>query len=456
MTTTTHNPRCIAGRFAFVLTCACALAPALFAAQPATSTPPTTPIAAAEQAQRSAISRLIEHRDDRATIRFYSPAGWADETLSTLEPAAPRSAHVALLRKGPCTVRLTITRDPDCTAAGWEDRQGILSITDQTTSNVERAFTRTRLRTIVARTPTGVVAAHLVIKYASPDTLAAGVDQPALNAARSEAERLMNEASIAVDSLAVFPPGKVPPAKVSDNPAINPQPRTDGWWQTRLRELNNRVNKAALAQGAPVIFIGDSITQGWEGAGKEIWAKGPATLNAINLGIGGDRAQHVLHRITVESFASLNKPRKGEPTKAVVLLIGTNNLNSDEPAEVASGIRACVKAMAQRLPSAKIIVLAILPRGEKNDQLNQKAQLTNQLLSDWARNIPADEGGPRVRFLDIGATFTEADGSISRTIMPDLLHLSEEGYRRWWQALEPELKAILNEPQQPKQDAPKP
>lgn len=446
MTSRTH--------IAALITCAlfaaaCAWTPIISAAEPA----PPAPAAAQTQ---PAISRLIEHRDDRATVRFYSPAGWSEDSPSTLESAAPRSAHVALLRKGPCTVRLTITRDPDPMGPAWEDRQGILSVTDQTTSTAERAFTRTRLRTIVARTPAGLVAAHLVIKYASPDTLAAGIDQPALNAARAEAERLMNEAAIAVDSLAVFPPGIAPPAKISDNPAINPQPRTDGWWQARLRDLNTRVNKAALAQGAPVIFIGDSITQGWEAAGKEIWALGPAKLNAINLGIGGDRTQHVLHRITVEFFASLNKPKKGEPTKAVVLLIGTNNLNSDEPAEVAAGIRACVKAMAQRLPTAKIIVLAILPRGEKNDPLAQKVKRTNELLSEWAKNIPADEGGPRVRFLDIGPNFIEADGGISRTIMPDLLHLSQEGYTRWWNALEHELNTILTETQQPKQDAPKP
>ena len=47
-----------------------------------------------------------------------------------------------------------------------------------------------------------------------------------------------------------------------------------------------------------VIFLGDSITQGWEGAGKKAWARHFAPLKPVNLGIGGDQTGHVLWRIT--------------------------------------------------------------------------------------------------------------------------------------------------------------
>jgi hypothetical protein len=76
--------------------------------------------------------------------------------------------------------------------------------------------------------------------------------------------------------------------------AIDPMPR-DPNWKVRHDLLNKRA--AEGGKNAQVIFIGDSITQGWEGSGKEVWEQNYAKYNAINLGIGGDRTQHVLWRL---------------------------------------------------------------------------------------------------------------------------------------------------------------
>ena len=74
--------------------------------------------------------------------------------------------------------------------------------------------------------------------------------------------------------------------------ATKPVPRSGGWTK-RHESFNKRV-----AQGnCDLIFIGDSITQGWEGRGKGVWAKHYAKRNAVNLGIGGDRTQHVIWRL---------------------------------------------------------------------------------------------------------------------------------------------------------------
>jgi lysophospholipase L1-like esterase len=48
-----------------------------------------------------------------------------------------------------------------------------------------------------------------------------------------------------------------------------------------------------------------------------------------------------------------------------------------------------------------------------------------------------------VKFLDIGPNFLEADGTLSRTIMPDLLHPSEKGYQIWADSMEPTLSEML-------------
>lgn len=76
------------------------------------------------------------------------------------------------------------------------------------------------------------------------------------------------------------------------NDAVVPVPR-DGGWTKRHESFNERVKQGNV----DLVFIGDSITQGWEGAGKGVWAEFYAKRNAVNLGIGGDRTQHVLWRL---------------------------------------------------------------------------------------------------------------------------------------------------------------
>ena len=94
---------------------------------------------------------------------------------------------------------------------------------------------------------------------------------------------------------------------------LEPVPR-DGGWMKRHDSFNERVKQGNV----DLIFIGDSITQGWEGAGKEAWAKHYGKRNAVNLGIGGDRTQHVLWRLDHGNI-------EGIAPKAAVLMIGTNN-----------------------------------------------------------------------------------------------------------------------------------
>ena len=57
-------------------------------------------------------------------------------------------------------------------------------------------------------------------------------------------------------------------------------------------------DKEELLKKGPiqVVFIGDSITDGWRGGGHNVWEKNYSKYNALNLGIGGDRTEHVLWR----------------------------------------------------------------------------------------------------------------------------------------------------------------
>src|SRR5690348_111913 len=89
--------------------------------------------------------------------------------------------------------------------------------------------------------------------------------------------------------------------------------------------------------GVEVLFLGDSITHGWEG--QAAWKKYFEPLKAANFGIGGDRTQHVLWRITE------GKELEGINPKAAVIMIGTNNMGPNSSEEIADGVAAIVSTL---------------------------------------------------------------------------------------------------------------
>lgn len=213
--------------------------------------------------------------------------------------------------------------------------------------------------------------------------------------------------------------------------AIDPAPRGDRGWQDRQKLLNERVAEAG--DKAQVIFIGDSITQGWEGAGKEVWAKYYAHRNAVNLGIGGDRTQHVLWRLDHGNLDGL-KP------KAAVVMIGTNNSNGEDNTveQIAEGVTAIVKKLRDKLPDAKVILIAIFPRGENPQPQRGKLLEVNQILQRLGDNRD-------VFYVDFGYKFVDAQGIISAKLMPDYLHLTPPAYEIWASSIEGLLSHILGD-----------
>ncbi|HEU5074291.1 MAG TPA: GDSL-type esterase/lipase family protein [Polyangiaceae bacterium] len=179
---------------------------------------------------------------------------------------------------------------------------------------------------------------------------------------------------------------------------------------------------------AKVVFVGDSITQGW--------AESPAYLaefgryHPLCLGIGGDQTQHVLWRLADGALA-------GVPARVVVILIGVNNLgNGHSPEQTFRGVRAVVRRVERDLPAASLLLLCILPAGEApSDPLREQIQLTN-------RRLPA-LGSQRVTVLDVGGVFLDADERITPELMADFLHPTALGYTRLTRAVAPELARRL-------------
>ncbi len=227
-------------------------------------------------------------------------------------------------------------------------------------------------------------------------------------------------------------------ASLSPNYAVQPvlHPGTE-----KRHESFNEISKKGEAR---LVFLGDSITHGWEGKGKAVWEKHWAPLKAANFGIGGDRTEHVLWRLEHGNFDGLRP-------KAIVLMIGTNNTGLQgrpqkeldgavyqcSAEQIAEGIKAILAQLQRKCPDAKILVLGIFPRGaNKDDKFRQQNEATNAIIKGYA-------DGQKVFFLDIGAQFLEPDGTLSKTIMPDLLHPNEKGYEIWTNAIKADVQAML-------------
>ena len=207
--------------------------------------------------------------------------------------------------------------------------------------------------------------------------------------------------------------------------AIIGEPRKDEWWMKRHQSMNKNARKQH-----DLLFIGDSITQGWEGSGKGTWEKYYANRKALNLGISGDRTEHVIWRLDNGNLRNQKK------AKVAVVMIGTNNTGHvmQDPTEVRDGVERIVSTLRARCPEAKILILGVFPRGVKPDDAKRKNNIEiNKLISKF-------HNGERIHYLDISDKFLTTEGILTKEVMPDALHPRQKGYEIWAEAIEPKLK----------------
>lgn len=145
-----------------------------------------------------------------------------------------------------------------------------------------------------------------------------------------------------------------------------------------IETIQSHLNTATFES----IGLGDSIMQGW----PDDLLRKALGASALNAGVGGDKTQNLLWRL--EHFDwSKQKP------KSVLLIIGTNNLSTSAPCEIALGIRNAVAKVHSIFPLADIAVISLLPRGEKmsayepeirqiNNELRRRAQLDGYIFID--------------------------------------------------------------------------
>ncbi len=208
--------------------------------------------------------------------------------------------------------------------------------------------------------------------------------------------------------------------------AVIPQPRPQKGWLNRHTSMKKKAKKTAH----DLIFVGDSITQGWEAAGKATWDKFYANRNALNLGISGDRTEHVLWRLNNDNLANQKK------AKVAVVMIGTNNTghNKQDPTETAEGVERIVSTLRARCPEAKILLLGVFPRGVTPEDPLRKINV------EINNRISKLHNGQRIHYLDLSDKFLTAEGILTKEIMPDALHPKQKGYQIWAESIEAKLK----------------
>ncbi len=233
--------------------------------------------------------------------------------------------------------------------------------------------------------------------------------------------RLLSFFALTLSALAADPTHYALPAPEAEAklPGEGALRRYDGYvkrWNTIRPQW---ATEAAKDQGA-VVFFGDSITQGW---GTD-FRKSFDGMKLANRGIGGDTTRGMLLRLQ-EDVLSLRP-------KAIVLLMGTNDIEVEVPADaIGRNFRKIVAALKAHDPKMPVIVCRIFPSSATKKRPKETILAVNELFA------AAVKGDPQFTVLDTYSLFADAEGDALPALFPDLLHLNAAGYAKWASALRP-------------------
>jgi lysophospholipase L1-like esterase len=217
-------------------------------------------------------------------------------------------------------------------------------------------------------------------------------------------------------------------AAFATNTALEPVSKADNaHWMARHQAINARAKQGHV----DLIYVGDSIVEYYERQGKDTWDRYYAPRNALNLGISGDRTEHVLWRLDHGNLDGISP-------KLAIVMIGQNNGSHNTAEEIGAGVTAVVQKIHTQLPTTKIVLFAIFPRREKPTEEREVLAKASRIAAKLADNTT-------IFYLDINKIFLRPDGSIPAELMPDFEHPSAKGYRRWAEAIEPKVAELMGD-----------
>jgi len=269
----------------------------------------------------------------------------------------------------------------------------------------------------------------------------------------------------------------------------NSSKKSDPFKLARFGILNHRLIKSPTPD---IIFIGDSITEGWEGndpkafggylltkpivhhpwplvfgpdgalvkdksaggraiplagaiksydknirqgiGGWNVWQKFYGKRNVLNFSIGGDSTEHLNWRLK-------NSNIKHTSPKVAVLLIGTNN--GGNPRQVETAIKETLQLIRKLLPNTKILLLGIFPRGggPGQERIITGSGKRNQNVNKRLRHLADNKF---IHYMNIWKNFLDENGNLGEGICDDGLHLTEKGYLIWAESIEEKLNELLS------------
>lgn len=192
-------------------------------------------------------------------------------------------------------------------------------------------------------------------------------------------------------------------------------------WSERRITWAQRVEQDRNA----VVFLGDSITQGW---GDDMGGSFPG-VKVANRGISGDTTRGVLIRLEQDVLAL-------QPG-AVVLLIGTNDLEEQaDPETIAANLKLILAKLKAYNPKMPIVLCQVFPSSETKKRPADKIKKLNQLYA------AAVKGDAQITFIETWTLFANAQGDAKPEEFPDVLHPNQIGYAKWTAALRPVLATL--------------
>ena len=214
------------------------------------------------------------------------------------------------------------------------------------------------------------------------------------------------------------------PATDEGLPGAGPIRRYDwfrGLWSERRAAWAKRVDTDQKS----LVFLGDSITQGW---GDDLGGSFPG-VKVANRGISGDTTRGMLIRLRGDVLA-LN------PT-GVVLLMGTNDLEEQaEPKTIAGNLKLIIAELKKHNPKMPIVLCQVFPSSASMKRPADKIKEINKLYGEVVK------GDPQVTLVETWPLFADELGDAKAAEFPDLLHPNPLGYAKWAAALRPILATL--------------
>lgn len=218
------------------------------------------------------------------------------------------------------------------------------------------------------------------------------------------------------------------------NSAVVPAHHLDkNGWKERHEHIIERVKSS----DPQLIMIGNSITHNLDKPDRKIfWDQYLNDLDAVNMGISGDRTENVIWRLQNGLLNDINP-------QVATLLIGTNNTDGNHyleistPEELAAGIWKICSILREQLPDIEIVLLGILPYGYKANHRDEINKATNIIISKFPKK------DSKINYYDLGYLFLTEDGKVNRKLMPDYLHPNMEGEKLIFETLDPVISKLL-------------